>query len=173
MIRMKVAESHGGEKARERVGLLLRITPKEDLSAPPTRIYRRLFSAVDVLNLHLDILNENPGDGVWFSHSQVRLNEEIDRLIVFNWKAGRYFAVELFFDRYAQEMDPFIPTTVSNGTGRTPEPWRNIPEKCWVHVTGYKDLLLSDIASIRMLRSGDTMDIQIKKNGFRSAEFEP
>ena len=26
---------------------------------------------------------------------------------------------------------------------------------------------------IRMLRSGDTADVQVRKNGFRAAEFEP
>lgn len=170
MIRIKKIENHMYTK--KNVGLLLRITPKEDFSAPPSRVYRKFISAADVINLHLAILDENPSDGVWLSHSQARLNEDIERLIVFTWKDGQYFVVELFFDDYIQQPEPFIPATISNGTGLTPDQWRDVPEKCWVHITGYKELDLSDVCSIIMLRSGDTMDKQITKNGFRAAEFK-
>ena len=170
MIKLNFDESYQFRK--KSVGLLLRITQKENFEVSQNRTYRKFFSPADVMNLHVSMLDENPSDGVWFSHSQARLNEDIGRLIVFSWKAGQYFVVELFFDRYVQEPEPFVPVIIANGTGRTPNQWRDIPEKCWVHVTGYKVLKLSDIASIRMLRSGDTMDEQIKKNGFRSAEFE-
>lgn len=170
MITMKLSDE-AAKKPRPKVGLLLRITPKEDTNIAPERVYRKLISPIEIVNRHLDLLDQFPNDGVWFSHSQARLKEDIKRLIVFTWKNGSYFIAELFFDIYCQESEPFIPVSVSDGTGHTPSEWKDIPEKCWVHITGYKTLSLKDAQQIKMLRSGTTLDQQIKKSGFRAAEF--
>ena len=67
------------KEGMQKVGLLLRLTSKEDPFANrPVR--RKMMSPVDILNKHLVFLDD--GRKVWFSHSQIRPKKEIERLIV-------------------------------------------------------------------------------------------
>lgn len=152
----------------EKVGLLLRMTSKEDPFANrPVR--RKMISPVDILNKHLVFLDN--GRKVWFSHSQPRPKKEIERLIVFSNKNGEFFICEVFFDEYIQFNTPQIPPAVKKCPGSTPPEWEDVPELVWVHLTGYKELTLKDAAQIHMITSGDTLDKQIERKRFTSAEF--
>lgn len=152
----------------QKVGLLLRLTSKEDPFANrPVR--RKMISPVDILNKHLVFLDD--GRKVWFSHSQIRPRKEIRRLIVFSNKNGEFFVYELFFDDYIQYNTPQIPPAVKKCPGSTPPEWAAVPELVWVHLTGYQELTLKDAAQIHMCTSGDTLDKQIERKRFTSAEF--
>lgn len=62
-------------KVTKKCGLLLRMTPK--------LVEGKEVPAVDVLNSHLDFLDE--GKPVWFSFSQFHVSR-MERLIVFTWR---------------------------------------------------------------------------------------
>lgn len=139
-------------------GLFLRLTKK--------KIGDEIFTPLDIINAHLKFVDD--GHPVWFSHSQLR-SSEIERLIVFTWKGGEWFAAELFFDQYITKKTPFIPAHVS--VENTPEIWAGVAEKCWVHVTGYEELNMTDLHQIVSSKSRTPLDRKIQERGFRASEF--
>ena len=139
-------------------GLFLRLTKK--------KVGEEWVTPLDIVNAHLKFVDE--GKPVWFSHSQLR-SSKIERLIVFTWKGGEWFAAELFFDQYLTEKTPFIPALVS--VENTPEIWAGVAEKCWVHVTGYEELSMTDLHQIVSTKSGTPLDKKIQERGFRASEF--
>lgn len=146
-------------KKLETCGLLLRLTPKV--------VDGQKIPAVDVLNLHLDFLDK--GHPVWFSFSQYHARD-IERLITFTWRRGEWFAVELFFDCLTCERIPFIPSGVS--TENTPAEWVDIPEKCWAHLVGYRELTMEDLKKLTSTLKKEPLDKKIRQRAFRSVEFD-
>lgn len=146
-------------KSTTECGLLLRMTPK--------LVEGKEVPAIDVLNLHIDFLDQ--GKPVWFSFSQFHLGE-IKRLIVFTWRRSEWFAVELFFDDFYSDRVPFIPEGVS--AKNSPSEWVNIPEKCWAHLTGYRELDMEDLKKMTSTLKKEPLSEKIKQRAFRSVEFD-
>ena len=146
------------EKSINSCGLFLRMTADT--------VNEKKIEPIDIANAYLDFLDhEKP---VWFSHSQFRTNE-IVRFVIFTWRRGSWFAAELFFDEYLQSREPFIPAGVS--PANTPAQWATTPERCWVHLTGYRDLTLDDLSGFISTRTNTTLNEKIRERGFRAAEF--
>ncbi len=146
-------------KSTTECGLLLRMTPK--------LVEGKEVPAIDVLNLHLDFLDR--GKPVWFSFSQFRLRG-IRRLIVFTWRRSEWFAVELFFDDFYSNRVPFIPEGLS--AENSPVEWVDVPEKCWAHLTGYRELDMEDLEKLTSTLKQEPLSEKIKQRAFRSAEFD-
>lgn len=146
-------------KITKKCGLLLRMTPK--------LVEGKEVPVVDVLNSHLDFLDE--GKPVWFSFSQFHVSR-IERLIVFTWRRKEWFAVELFFDSFYSDRIPFIPKGVS--VENSPAEWANVPEKCWAHLIGYRELDMEDLKKLTSTLTREPLSEKIKQRAFRSVEFD-
>lgn len=147
------------KKTTKECGLLLRMTPK--------LVEGKEVPAIDVLNSHLDFLDR--GKPVWFSFSQFRLSR-MKRLVVFTWRRKEWFAVELFFDSFYSDRIPFIPDGVS--AKNSPVEWVDVPEKCWAHLTGYRELDMEDLEKLTSTLKKEPLSEKIKQRAFRSAEFD-
>lgn len=132
----------------------------------PEPLWSRVFLNYGLLNLHIDFLDQ--GKPVWFSFSQFHLGE-IKRLIVFTWRRSEWFAVELFFDDFYSDRVPFIPDGLS--AENSPVEWVDVPEKCWAHLTGYRELDMEDLKKLTSTLTKEPLSEKIKQRAFRSVEF--
>lgn len=131
------------------------------------------FLPSQVFNQHLAILDDGSADFVYFSTNtpiSTKYASDIKQVVFFSQKED--WAAICDVDLEAEPFD-FVPLDADDIN--QPQPWANMPAKTWIKIKSYKQVMLEDLKSYKLINQStfhncETLyDLLTRSSRFNSA----